>query len=90
LREECRLRVCENKVLRRICEHKREEVTGEWRRLNNEELYALYFSPNIFRKQSNNSSLHRGLVIVVIACWLKKVNSFQRGIYLQESVYNTC
>jgi hypothetical protein len=36
-------------VLRRIFEPKRAEVTGEWRRLHNEELYALYSSPNIIR-----------------------------------------
>jgi hypothetical protein len=47
LREECRLRVFENKVLRRIFGPKRDEVTGEGRRLHNKELYALYFSPNI-------------------------------------------
>jgi hypothetical protein len=41
LREEHRLRVFENRVLRRICGPKREEVTGEWRRLHNEELYDL-------------------------------------------------
>jgi hypothetical protein len=39
-REECRLRVFENKVLRRIFRPKRDEVTGEWRRLHNKELYA--------------------------------------------------
>jgi hypothetical protein len=44
LREECRLRVFENKVLRRIFGPKRDEVTGEWRRLHKEELYALYSS----------------------------------------------
>jgi hypothetical protein len=46
LREECRLGVFENKVLRRIFGPKRDEVTGEWRRLHNKELYALYSSPN--------------------------------------------
>jgi hypothetical protein len=49
LTEECRLKVFENKVLRRIFGLKRDEVTGEWRRLHNKELYALYFSPNIIR-----------------------------------------
>jgi hypothetical protein len=49
LREECRLRVFENKVLRRILGPKRDEVTGEWRRLRNKDLYALYSSPNIIR-----------------------------------------
>jgi hypothetical protein len=41
LREECRLRFFENKVLRRIFGPQRAEVTGEWRRLHNKELYAL-------------------------------------------------
>jgi hypothetical protein len=49
LREECRLRVFENKVLRRIFGPKRDGVTGEWRRLHNKELYALYSSPSIIR-----------------------------------------
>ena len=48
LREECRLRVFENEVLRRIFGPKRADLTGEWRRLHNEELYALS-SPNIIR-----------------------------------------
>jgi hypothetical protein len=42
LREECRQRVFENRVLRRIFGPKRDEVTGEWRRLLNKELYGLY------------------------------------------------
>jgi hypothetical protein len=49
LREECRLRVFVNKVLRRIFGPKRDEVTGEWRRLHNKELNALYSSPNIIQ-----------------------------------------
>jgi hypothetical protein len=47
LREGCRPRVFENVVLRRICEPKRDEVTGEWRRLHKKALYALYSSPDI-------------------------------------------
>jgi hypothetical protein len=44
------LRVFENRVLRRIFWSKRFEVTGEWRRLHNQELYALYSSSNIIRE----------------------------------------
>ncbi|KAJ4444578.1 hypothetical protein ANN_06373 [Periplaneta americana] len=49
LREGRRLRVFENKVLRKIFGAKRDEVTGEWRKLHNTELHALYSSPNIIR-----------------------------------------
>ncbi|KAJ4439521.1 hypothetical protein ANN_07645 [Periplaneta americana] len=49
LREEHRLRVFENKVLRKIFGAKRDEVTGEWRKLHNIELHALYSSPDIIR-----------------------------------------
>jgi hypothetical protein len=49
LREEQRLRVFENRVLRRIFGPKRDEPTREWRRLHNEELNDLYSSPNIIR-----------------------------------------
>ncbi|KAJ4431753.1 hypothetical protein ANN_20358 [Periplaneta americana] len=49
LREEHRFRVFENKVLRKIFGAKRDEVTGEWRKLHNTELHALYSSPDIIR-----------------------------------------
>ena len=49
LREERKLRVCENMVLRRIFGPRRDQVTEEWRRLHNEELNDLYSSPNIVR-----------------------------------------
>jgi hypothetical protein len=50
LREEHRLRVFENKVLRRISGPKRDEVTGEWRKLHSEELHNLYSAPDIVRQ----------------------------------------
>jgi hypothetical protein len=50
LREEHRLRVFENRVLRGIFGPKRDEVTGEWRKLDNEELHILYSSLNIIRQ----------------------------------------
>ena len=49
LREELKLRVFENRVLRGIFGPKRDEVTGDWRKLHNEELNDLYSSPNIVR-----------------------------------------
>ena len=48
LREECRLRVFENRILRGIFGPKRDE-NGDWRRLHNEELHNLYRSPNVVR-----------------------------------------
>jgi len=49
LREERRLRVFENRVLRRAFGPKRDEVTGEWKKLRNEELRDFYSLPNILR-----------------------------------------
>jgi hypothetical protein len=50
LREEHRLRVFENRVLRGIFGPKRDEVTGEWRKLHSGELHNLYSSPDIIRQ----------------------------------------
>ena len=49
LREKRRLRVFENRVLRRIFGPRRDEVTGEWKKLHNEELNDVYCSPNVVR-----------------------------------------
>ena len=49
MRKEHRLRVFENWVLRRIFGPKRDQVTGDWRTIGNDELYDLYCSPNIIR-----------------------------------------
>jgi len=49
LREERRLRVFENRVLRRVFGPKRDEVKGEWRKLHDKELRDLYSLPNIVR-----------------------------------------
>jgi hypothetical protein len=49
LGKEHRLRVFENRVLRRIFGPKRDEVTGDWRKLHNEELHNLYSSPSIIK-----------------------------------------
>ena len=49
LREEHRLRVFKNKVLRKICGANKDKITGEWRKLHNAELHTLYSSPNIIR-----------------------------------------
>jgi hypothetical protein len=49
LKEEHRLRVFKNRVLRRTFGPTKDEVTGKWRRLNHKELYDLYSSPNIIQ-----------------------------------------
>jgi hypothetical protein len=50
LREEHRLRVFENRILKGILGPKMDDVTGEWRKLQNEELHNLYLSSNIIRQ----------------------------------------
>jgi hypothetical protein len=60
--EEQRLRVFENRVLRRIFGPKRDEVTGDWRKLYNDELHNLYFSPNIIRMNKSSRMRWAGYV----------------------------
>jgi hypothetical protein len=61
LREERRLRVFENRVLRRIHGRKRDWVREEWRKLHNEELNDLYSSPNIIRVIRSRTMDGRGM-----------------------------
>jgi hypothetical protein len=62
LREEHRLRVFENRVLRRIFGPKRDEVTGEWRKLHSGELHNLYASPDIIRQIKSRTMSGTGYV----------------------------
>ena len=61
LREERRLRVFENRVLRRVFGPKRDEVTGEWRKLHNEELSDLYSLLNIVRVVKSRRMIWAGI-----------------------------
>ena len=63
LREERRLRVFENRVLRRVFGSKRDEVTGEWRKLHVEELNDLYSLPNIVRVVKSRRMRRAGHVV---------------------------
>jgi hypothetical protein len=72
LRKEHRLRVFENRVLRRIFVPKRDEVTREWRKLHKEELNDPYSSPNIFRVIKSRRMSWAGHVVCV---------GERRGIY---------
>jgi len=65
LREECRLRVLENRVLRRIFGPKRDETTGEWGKLHNEELNDLYSSPSIVQVIKSRRIQHFSIVGIV-------------------------
>jgi hypothetical protein len=62
LREEHRLRIFDNRALKKAFGPKRDEVTREWRRLPNEELYVLYTSPNIIRVVQSRRSRWAGHV----------------------------
>jgi hypothetical protein len=63
--EERRRRVFENRVLSRIFGPKRDEVTGEWRNLHNEELNDLYFSPSIVRVTKSRRMRWVGHVVLL-------------------------
>jgi hypothetical protein len=63
IREEHRLKVLENRVLRRIFGPKRDEVTGDWRKLHNEELHNFYSSPNIIRMIKSRTMRWAGDVV---------------------------
>jgi hypothetical protein len=74
LREERRLRVFENRVFRRICRSERDEESGEWRRLHNEEYDDLYWSPNIVRVIKSRirwpgHEACRGRGVAYTGCW---------------------
>jgi hypothetical protein len=75
LREEHRLRVFENRVLRRIFGPKRDEVKGGWRKLHNEELHDLYSSRSIIRIMKSRRMRREGHVARMgrrgtrIGCW---------------------
>jgi hypothetical protein len=71
-KEEKRLRVIENRVLRKVFGPKRNKVIGEWRRLHDEGLYALYSSPNIIRVIKSRSMRWAGHV----ACMGKKTDAY--------------
>jgi hypothetical protein len=62
LREEHRLRVVENRVLRRLFGPKRDKMTGVWRKLHNEELHNLYSSPSIIRMIKSRRMRYAGHV----------------------------
>jgi hypothetical protein len=65
------LRVFERTVLRKIFAQKREEVPGEWKRLHNEELYHLYFSPNVIRVIKSRRLKWAGHVARLWVRWLR-------------------
>ena len=83
LTEECRLRLFENRVLRRIFGPKRDEETGDWSKLHNEELNDLYCSPNIVRVWR---SMSREWAREETCAGLSRGNLMERGHWEDPSV----
>jgi hypothetical protein len=82
LREECRIRVLEKRVIRRIFGPKRDEVTGECRKLHNEELNYLYFAPTIVRVIKSRR-MRWADHVARMGAWERRVQGFG-GKYLRE------
>ncbi|KAJ4434726.1 hypothetical protein ANN_23294 [Periplaneta americana] len=80
LRDEQRLRVFENKVLRKIFRAQRDEITGEWRKLHNIKLHALYSSPDIIRNIKSRRLRWAGHV----AHMVKSINVYRVLVGRQE------
>jgi hypothetical protein len=87
LREERRLSVFENRVLRRIFGPKRDEVSKEWRKLHNEELNDMYSSPNIVRVIKSRRVRWAGNVACMVgrrgACSVS-VGNLREGCHLED------
>jgi hypothetical protein len=67
--------VFENRVLRRIFGQKRDHVTGDWRKLHNEELHNLYSSPNIIRMIKPRRMRWAGIVARIVVLYSNEINS---------------
>ena len=83
LREECRLRVFENLILRRIFGSKR-DANEEWRRVHNEELRSLYRSPNVISNviiQSKHFYLeiYKRTILPIVCIWMGSIVSHIKG-----------
>jgi len=89
MREKRRLRVFDSRVLRRIFGPKRDEVTGEWSKLHNEELNELYSSPNIIRVTTSRRTRWEGHVALLgrgeayTECWGEGGNLRER-VHLED------
>jgi hypothetical protein len=91
LREEYRLRVFENRVLRRIFGPRRDDVTVEWRKLHNKELHNLYSSPSIIRMVTSRrmkwaaNVARRGRTGIHVGYWLESQR--ERDRYEDQEVH---